>query len=69
MFLAFLIDQVQQSCCGLFQKALKKIKRKIRLWNKLRILFLDFFIDSWNDLFTWIIAGKGVRLKKLLDSS
>jgi len=69
MFLAFLIDQVQQRCCGLFQNALKKMKRKIRLWNKLRIIFLDFFIDSWIDIFTWIAQGKGVLLKQLLDSS
>lgn len=29
--LAFLIDQVQQRCCGLFQAALAKSKRRIRL--------------------------------------
>src|SRR3989338_7878996 len=28
MFLAFLIDQIQQKCCGLFGSALKKMKRK-----------------------------------------
>ena len=47
MFLAFLVDQVQQRCCGLFQAALKEAKRKIQFWNQLRSLFFTFHIDSW----------------------
>ena len=34
MMLAFLIDQIQQRCCGLFQDALKKAKRKSYFWEK-----------------------------------
>jgi hypothetical protein len=30
MFLAFLIDQVQQRCCGLFQEALRRSRKKTR---------------------------------------
>jgi hypothetical protein len=51
MFLAFLIDQVQQRCCGLFQAALVRAKRKIRFREKLRMYFLEFYIDSWAGLF------------------
>lgn len=69
MFLAFLIDQVQQRCCGLFQAALKKMKRKNRFWPRLRSVFLEFHIDSWADLFLWIGGTKNVRLRDLLDSS
>lgn len=69
MFLAFLIDQVQQRCCGLFRAALTRMKRKIRLWERLRNLFLEFAIDSWADMFSWI-AGKGSRkLSELLNTS
>ncbi len=60
MFLAFLIDQAQQRCCGLFRAALAKMKRKIRFWERLRAVFLEFYIDSWADMFTWI-TGKGMR--------
>ena len=69
MFLAFLIDQVQQRCCGLFRSALAKMKRKIRFWSRLRSVFLEFYIDSWADIFNWIAGGKGVRLKELINTS
>ena len=59
MFLAFLIDQVQQRCCGLFQQALAKAKRKTRFWEKLRWYFLECNIDSWECLFT-AMGGRGV---------
>ncbi len=69
MFLAFFIDQVQQRCCGLFQGALKKMKRKIRLWERLRNLFLEFYIESWADIFQWMVGNRGVRLKELMNTS
>ena len=61
MFLAFLIDQVQQRCCGLFQEALEKAKRKIRFWVKLRVYFSDFYFDSWADLYS--AMGKRRRMQ------
>ena len=69
MFLAFLVDQVQQRCCGLFQAALKKMRRKIRFWNQLRSLFLEFYIDSWADMFTGMVRRKAMQLKELLNTS
>jgi hypothetical protein len=51
MMLAFLIDQIQQFCCPQFLAALKKWRKKIRLWEILRHCFLLFFIDSWEDFF------------------
>ncbi len=69
MFLAFLLDQVQQRCCGLFQNALKKMKRKIVLWSRLRSVFLIFYVDSRVDLFTCIAHKKGAKLKDLFDTS
>jgi len=68
MFLAFLIDQVQQRCCGLFQAALMKMKKKIRLWEKMRYMFLEFYINSWEDFFLWIGGRKGARLSELLNT-
>jgi hypothetical protein len=46
MFLAFLIDQVQQRCCGLFQAALAKMKRKLYFWNRLRAVFQEFYTPT-----------------------
>jgi hypothetical protein len=39
MMLAFLVDQIQQLCCPLFQAAWKKWKTKRSLWEKVRIHF------------------------------
>jgi len=69
MFLAFLIDQTQQRCCGLFRSALEKMKRKRYFWERLRSVFAEFYIESWVELFEWIASGKGARIKELLNSS
>lgn len=69
MFLAFLIDQVQQRCCGLFQAALANMKRKIMFWGRLRSVFLEFYVDSWTDLFKWISMKKWAKLSELLNTS
>jgi hypothetical protein len=69
MFLAFLVDQVQQRCCGLFRAALKRTGSKTRFWSRLRSFFSEFYIDSWEDMFSGIVAKKAVRLKDFLNTS
>jgi hypothetical protein len=69
MFLAFLIDQVQQRCCGLFQEALEKAKRKTRFWEKLRFYALEFYVDSWADLYTAMGKKRGKRLVEFSNTS
>lgn len=54
MFLAFLIDQIQQLCCAFFNSAWKKSKSKRSLWENIRALFTKFFIRSWEDLYNAI---------------
>lgn len=51
MFLAFLVDQVQETCCEFFQKALKKLKRKKYLWEKMRTIFGMFLLPSWQEFY------------------
>lgn len=60
MFLAFLIDQVQQRSCGMFQAALKTAKRKMWFWSRMRALFTTFEILSWSDLYLAIANGLGM---------
>lgn len=57
MMMAFFIDQIQQSCCGLFQMAWEKMKSKVRLWGRLRAYFTTLFINSWEDLWRAIACG------------
>jgi len=56
MMLAFLIDQIQQHCCRLFQAAVTAAKSKTRLWRKLRNRFDLCLIPDWETLYRSIIA-------------
>lgn len=57
MLLAFLIDQVQQRCCQVFQRAKEKMKSKRSLWEQLRVLFLGFTLPDWYTLLGSIAYG------------
>jgi len=54
MMLAFLIDQIQQRCCGLFNRALDKAQSKARFWQKIRNLFQSFLIPHWEAMYLGI---------------
>lgn len=58
MMLAFLVDQIQEASCGLFQAAVKKSKRKIRHWERMRSFFFHFYIDSWDDFYQTMAFGQ-----------
>ena len=51
MMLAFLIDQVQQLCCSLFQSVLEKFGSKRSLWDKQRSHFYHFAFESMCHLY------------------
>ncbi len=55
--LAFLVDQVQQLCCPLFQAALEKAKSKRALWERLRAYFHTFLAPSMEALLRMIAYG------------
>jgi hypothetical protein len=71
MMLAFLVDQVQQLCCPLFQAVLHKLRTKRALWENLRSHFLHFAFTSMHQLYDAILRdrGKEVPLPDLNDSS
>ena len=57
MMLAFLLDQVQQHCCGLFQAALAKQGRKLYFWEKLRSFFFTWLLPDWETLYKVLAFG------------
>jgi hypothetical protein len=57
MMLAFLVDQIQQLACELFQAALKKKGSKKRLWEEMRALFHTLEFPSMEYLFKAIRYG------------
>lgn len=57
MFLAFLLDQAQESCCELFQASLTRAGSRTRLWDQMKSCFTTLFIDSWETLWFGLIYG------------
>ena len=57
MMLAFLVDQVQQLCCPLFQAAWARWGSKRLLWEKMRALFFDYALASMRQLFEALCYG------------
>jgi hypothetical protein len=57
MMLAFLVDQAQQLCCPPFQAGWAKLGSKRRLWERLRVLFLDCALESMQQLFEALFYG------------
>ena len=57
MMLAFLVDQVQQLCCPLFQAVWAKLGSKRWLWERMRALFSDYALDSMRQLFEALFYG------------
>ena len=56
MLLAFLIDQVQQLCCKVYQGARKKAGALYSLFEKVRVLFEYAAWDSWEKLYSTIMC-------------
>lgn len=46
MMLAFLVDQIQQHACKVFQQILKDLKTRAKLWDALRAVFKILKVDS-----------------------
>jgi len=57
MLLMFLMDQIQEACCQVFTRAYKKSGSRIVLWEKMRTLFSEFYIEKWEDIYFSIAYG------------
>lgn len=57
MMLMFLIDQIQETSCKLFQAARNRFHSRTSVWEKLRGYFVNYFIESWDDIWLSMIYG------------
>ena len=64
MMLAFMIDQIMQLCCPLFNAVWKKLRTKQLLWEHVRIHFQAFLIDTMEELYRSILDHKPVPMPK-----
>jgi Transposase DDE domain len=69
MMLAFLVDQVQQLCCPLFQAVWAKLGSKRRLWERMKALFYDYALESMRHLFEALLYGWKKMAPLVVDSS
>jgi hypothetical protein len=58
MMLAFLVDQVQQRCCPLFQAVWEKLGSKRLVWDNLRSHFRHFLFQSMEQLYETILTDR-----------
>ena len=57
MMLAFLVDQVQQLCCALFQAVWAQLGSKRLLWERMRALFYGYHLKSMRELLEALFYG------------
>jgi hypothetical protein len=69
MMLAFLVDQVQQLCCALFQSVWKKMGSKKNLWEHMRALFQTFELESMEMLYRMLLCGYERPKPAIFDTS
>jgi hypothetical protein len=62
MMLAFLVDQVQELSCRLFQAARDRFHARTALWERLRALVTDFYIPDWKTLWQVLAIGHAATL-------
>lgn len=60
MMLAFFIDQIQELAYLPFQNARQRFRSRTSLWERMRALFVGYFIDDWEIFWQAIIHGHQV---------
>jgi len=68
MSLAFLIDQIEETCCELFQKAREVEGTKLNLWNKIKNCFEMFEINSWTQMLMLVVKKLHIPAQLILDT-
>lgn len=61
MLLAFLVDQIQEMTCNLFQTVKKQAGSFRALWEKVRVLFQFAELISWEYLYQFMMAKKRIN--------
>jgi len=69
MMLAFLVDQIQQLCCTLFQSVWQKLGSKRALWEQMRGMFQNFKLESMEMLYLALLYGYEKQVPIILNSS
>lgn len=63
MMLAFIVDQIQQHTCKVFQQILKDLKTRVKLWEALRAVFKILTLSSMFEAFFAIANMYNIQLE------
>jgi hypothetical protein len=63
MFLAFYIDQIQQSSCQKFKKILSELKTRTKFWESIRIVFKIIPCQDMKEIFSNIAQIYQIKLE------
>ena len=55
MMLAFLIDQVQERCCRVFQAARATFTSRVSMWDEMRAALTAANLEGWAGLMHWLL--------------
>jgi hypothetical protein len=70
MMLVFLVDQIQQKACWLFQKAWDEARTKIKLWERIKSKFTGWYVGSMEDILRAVAYGtKPQKIEICYDTS
>jgi len=69
MMLAFLVDQIQQLACRLFQAVLEKEGSRKSLWEHMRALFYTLEFDCMEDIWRALLYGYKITGFVILDGT
>ena len=58
MMLAFLVDQIQQLCCPLFQAARKLYRTNRSFWEKVRYHFYGYVLNTMEELYYTLLLAR-----------
>ena len=57
MMLAFLIDQIQERCCSVFQAALRRCQARTALWRLMEAVVTLIELSGWEDFMAHLIGN------------
>ncbi len=69
MMLAFLVDQLQQAACQLFQATLAKVGSRKRLWEQMRALFFSLPFQCMEDIWRALLYGYRITGFEILEDT
>jgi hypothetical protein len=70
MFIAFLMDQIQEFACHYFKAVLAKWSGRLYVWQRMRHLFFEFLIDTWEHFYVALLGKRRqIHLVEILNTS